>query len=239
MLFRHRAAAVLAAAVFAIATANARAAPFSAGDFITYSQESWGGNPTEPAAQLLLTRFDGLYTGELEVGAAGATGFSMAFTSAVDVLSYLPGLGSPGFLSADLVNPSTTGSGVTGGEVLALQLNVDFSDAHYLTGAAGIPFGNMVLTGLSSTQPFNGLTVRQFLAVSNSILGFVSPNPTTDDELAYLLADVNRVFSGVPSQFAQDHLRAASSQPVPEPATFSLFGIGVTIIGVRCLKRRS
>jgi hypothetical protein len=236
---RHRCLLAIAF-VFAIATSNAIAAPFQTGDFITYSQGSWGGDPaTAPAAQLVLAQFDGLYTGGLEVGVSGLAGFSMSFTGAVPLLVYLPGTGSPNVLTADLVDPTSTGTGVTGGEVVALTLNVDFSDANYLTGTAGIPFGDLVLTDLLPTQPFNGLTIRQFLAVANSILGQGSSNPTTDDEFVALLEDVNRAFaSGMPSQFAQDHL-LMPTESVPEPATLSLLGMGVAVLTIRRVKRRS
>jgi len=236
MLNRRTAIAMIAA--FVLWTASSEAAPFQIGDFVTYSQGSWGGNPaTDPAAQLLLAQFDGFYTGGLEVGVIGGAGFSMIFTSAPAALFYLPGTGTPGVLTADLVDPTSTGSGVTGGEVIALQLNVDFSDANYLTGTAGIPFGDLVLTDLAFAEEFNGLTIRQFLAVANRILGG-GVNPTTDDELAALLEDVNGAFGGgTPTLWAQNHL-VSDSQPVPEPTPLLLFGSGALGVLARMQRRK-
>ena len=72
----------------------------------------------------------------LEVGLVGAAGFSMVFFDAFSVLSYLPAVGPAAALNADLVNPTSSSSGEFGGNVLALRLNVDFSDANLLAGAA-------------------------------------------------------------------------------------------------------
>ena len=236
MINRRTAIAIIAA--FVLSIGSSEAASFQIGDFVTYSQASWGGNPaTDPAAQLLLAQFDGFYTGGLEVGVIGGAGFSMIFTSAPAALFYLPGTGTPGVLTADLVDPTSTGSGVTGGEVIALQLNVDFSDANYLTGTAGIPFGDLVLTDLAFAEEFNGLTIRQFLAVANSILGG-GVNPTTDDELAALLEDVNGAFGGgTPTLWAQNHL-VSDSQPVPEPTSLLLFGSGALGVLARMQRRK-
>jgi hypothetical protein len=49
---------------------------------------------------------------------------------------------APAPLSADLIDPSSTSSGLFGGEVLALQFNVDFSDAGLISGSAGLAFGD-------------------------------------------------------------------------------------------------
>jgi hypothetical protein len=126
---------------------------------------------------------------------------------------------------------------MTGGEVIALQLNVDFSDANYLTGTAGIPFGDLVLTDLALAEEFNGLTIRQFLAVANSILGGRA-NPTTHYELAALLDDVNGAFGGgAPTLWAQNHL-VSVSQPVPEPTSLLLFGSGALGVLARMQRRK-
>jgi hypothetical protein len=57
----------------------------------------------------------------------------MKFTTAAAVGAYLPAGGPPDSLDVDLVNPSSSNSSVFGGQVLALQINVDFS-AQNITG---------------------------------------------------------------------------------------------------------
>jgi hypothetical protein len=133
----------------------------------------------------------------------------MVFTGAGPVLDYLPASGGPGSLNADLVDPSSTSSGIFGGFVLALQFDVDFTDSGVITGSAGIPFGDLVLHDLIATPLFNGFSVQQFLGWANDALGGTVP-PYTFDDLAILIRDVTDAFEGgTPTQFAQDHLRIA------------------------------
>jgi hypothetical protein len=83
----------------------------------------------------------------LEIGVPGASGYSALFSSADAVVHYLPTTGMPAALDTDLNNPVTTSAGVFGGDDLALQLNIDFSDAGVLTGAANVPSGDLILQG--------------------------------------------------------------------------------------------
>jgi hypothetical protein len=228
--------ATLTVSLWSTLPAEAFAAPFQIGDFVTNTQESWGGTPTPGnAAQLLVDQFVGLYGGGVEVGVTGNAGFSMIFTGIAPVLNYLPSSGSPGSLNQDFIDPTSTLAGLFGGSVLALQFNVDFSDAGYLIGSAGIPLGDLVLWNLPFTPEFNELTVRQFLAIANTRLGG-GPGSATYDALAALTEDLNSAFaSGEPSAFAQDHLQVGG-QTVPEPATLSLLGFAAAAVSMRRLR---
>jgi len=76
----------------------------------------------------------------------------MTFTGALPVLAYLPEGGTAAAaLTGNLVDPTTTSSGRFGGDVTALWLNIDFSDAGVLAGASGLQFGNLRLCGLTET----------------------------------------------------------------------------------------
>jgi hypothetical protein len=156
---------------------NALASSFKDGDFTSYAQSEWGDTPnTFNAAWLLQENYNTVYastSGTLEVGIAGANGFSMVFTGAPELLSYLPDVGPIGQLNSDFHNPTTTSAGAFGGDATALVLNIDFSDAGLLPGDLGIPFGDLVLQNFSGGQltPLNGLTVRQFSAGMNGLLG--------------------------------------------------------------------
>lgn len=164
---------------------------FNDGDYCTYTQGGWGATPNgNNPASLLANNFGAVYSGGVEVGIIGAGGFSMKFTSASAVAAYLPagGPGGPSILTSDLVNPTSTSSRVFGGQVLALQINVDFSDAGVTNNATGkfgdLKFANLVagsqlkkgvevLLTLTATQAaaLNGKTVRQILADANMALG--------------------------------------------------------------------
>ena len=232
MVHRNSIGIGVAAMVFLIALgANVQAAPiFAPGDFITHSQGVWGGSPSlgTPAA-LLVANYDTVYAstaGVLQVGIPGPAGFSILFTSADDVLVYLPESGPPGPLTNDHANPSTTDSGPFGGEVTGLAINIDFSDAGVTLGALGIPFGDLVLANFSTLSALNGLTVRDFLGEVESLLGG-GPALYSIAELFAITIELNLAFAGgTVAVFAEDHLRLPAAPAVPEPTSLLLLGTG-------------
>jgi len=132
----------------------------------------------------------------------------MTFSDAASVLPYLPAIGVFAPLNSSAFNPIQTASGGFGGEVLGLQLNVDFSDAGFLPGASGIRFGDLVLENFSTLTVLNGLTVRQFLGDANTLLGGGS-SIVTIAGLDTTVGELNgSFFNGTPGAFAQQHLVA-------------------------------
>lgn len=236
---------VLAAVLGNIGSASA--GTWNPGDLTTFPQGSWGGDPgLDAGAAILVDKFDTVYGSAGGVIVGSPSGFVMVFTDAPPVLAYIPSIGPPGPLNGSVVNPDTTPSGTFGGEVLALQFNVDFSDRGLLPGSSGLRFGDLVLTGFplfSQLQPLNGLTVRQFLGVENTLLGGGSSIVTIND-LGFLPSNMNgSFFNGEPSQFAQDHL-VAPPVVIPEPSGLVLWGLGLLSIaagraapGIRGLRR--
>ena len=168
------AVAVLAVA-YAATAANDAVAVFAPGEFFAYSQDSWGANPSPVnAAGLLIPDYYNVYastSGVVEVGIHGPTGFSLLFTNPIDINAYLPALGSLGPLTSDYINPSTTTAGAFGGQLVALQLNIDFSDAGVMLGSRGLPFGELVIHDVDDCPLVNDLSVRQFLHEASNVLG--------------------------------------------------------------------
>jgi hypothetical protein len=190
------------------------------GDLISYDQSAWG-DPSTAAASNLNVNFDNVYAstlGVVEVGISGSSGFSMRFSSPTSVINYLPSVGTPAALNADVLDPTTTASGQFGGDVLALKLNVDFSDAGFLNGNVNTKFGDLVLYNFNNLPALNGLTIRQFLVVVDTLLGGGSTNyiltllneqaSYSISDLAPITVDINNAFSaGTVSTFAQQHLK--------------------------------
>ena len=192
--------AVSAFALQHLGKTGCQAVAWGDGDFVTYTPADW--------LRGILSHFGAIYFpvgGVIEVGLPGTVGFSIQFSHAGAVTTYLPALGPAAPLNFDLADPTSTSSGFFGGEVVALKLNIDFSDAGHLPGAAGIPFGDLTLCGLA-TPSLNGTAVRGFLGLANAVLGDGSVTYTAG-ELSTLAREINASFSGgIVSQFAQDHL---------------------------------
>jgi hypothetical protein len=128
------------------------------GDATTYIQDDWGSTDLslDSGAVLLVASYDTVYASNFGIVSVGSTsGSTMTFTDAPSVQNYLPATGTFGHLNGSVLNPTATVSGRFGGEVLALALNIDFADAGFLVGAAGVPFGDLLLENLSILPAFN------------------------------------------------------------------------------------
>jgi hypothetical protein len=187
----------------------------SSEQFCSVTQGGWGAPPNggNPGA-LLAAHFSTVYPSGVKVGITSGPGFYMKFTSAAAIEAYLPAGGTPAALTATVVNPTSTHAGVFGGQVLALQLNVDFANA----GFNGNPIGSLVYTDPSS--PLNGKTLSQILAIENIALGGgnVSSYGVTLNDLETLADNINQGFDGcVTDGWAASHLVPATTGFTPPP----------------------
>ena len=129
----------------------------------------------------------------------------MRFTSAAFVERYLPAGSTPNKLDGSYTNPSTTASGVYGGQVLALQLNVDFNNAGVIDGTDGSIAGlRLCNTGTS----LDGESVSEILGAANVALGGGSrPTGYTYSSLNDLVTHLNEAFDNCNvSTWALQHL---------------------------------
>lgn len=188
-------------------TAGAPGCEWLSGDMLTFAQADWGGASTV-AVSLLTSDFNTVYASSFGVAAVGlpSPGFSMSFTDANAVIAYLPAVGPLGPLDADLSDPTTTASGQFGGDVVALQLNVDFADVGFLHGTSSVKLGDLTLCGLSTLSLLNGTTVRQVLASVNSLLGGGGATYSITDMDPIAIAISSAFLGRAPSTFAQQHL---------------------------------
>jgi hypothetical protein len=208
--------------------------PFVTGEFCTYSEAHWShtcgekheaagsaavaalGRPVEAgcngegnqAHNILTDNFSTVYntSSGVQIGLPCSNDtFDMAFTSPSAIESYLPAGGQPGILNACLNDPSSSHSGSLGGEVLALELNVDFSAAGITEGSGG-PLGSLNLCG--SGTSLDGMSIGQILAAANKALGNGGmPAGFNAISLRNLLHQLNESFDSChPHGFAQRHL---------------------------------
>ncbi|HEV8038277.1 MAG TPA: PEP-CTERM sorting domain-containing protein [Bryobacteraceae bacterium] len=209
------------------------------GDETTYNQGVWGAPPDNVGAVLLAADFDTVYAATGGVIVGSLSGFTMVFIDVDSVLVYQPSVGPYAPLNSSVLDPVTTSSGAFGGDVLALEFNVDFSDAGFLPATSGIPFGNLLLEGFSTLPQLDGLTVRQFLGDMNTLLGGGSTIVSIDD-LGTIVNELNSSFSsGTPNQFAQDHLVApAVVTPTPEPSSLAVLIAGLLGLAATAHRKR-
>jgi hypothetical protein len=172
----------------------------------TFTQGGWGASPNgHNPAMLLADNFATVYPSGVEVGIPGGGGFSMIFNSSTAVMNYLPAGGPPSILNADLIDPLSSSSGVFGGQVLALQINIDFA-------AAGLPHDDdqdiSVLTLCNTGTSLDGLTLAQILAVANTVLGGGAlPAGFTASTLNDMITDINESFDNCnPTGWTQEHI---------------------------------
>ena len=144
----------------ASATVHVTVTQLQSAPFTTFTQGGWGAPPSgnNPGA-LLLANFGNVYPG----GAVTIGGTrTLTFTSARAIEVFLPQGGTAAALRFSATNP-TGKLTVLAGQVLALRLSVDFSNAGILRG--GLANLEMVSGTLA------GYTVGQILALANAVLG--------------------------------------------------------------------
>ena len=227
----------------------ARAGTFATNDFVSYGEGSYANDPT---AELLLSdHFGDVYNGspafELTVGGTTPGSFYISFDGAAGVQTYLPSSGPPGALTGTMLDPTTTASGLFGGDVTALALDIDFNAKGYL-GNSTTRFGDLVLTGFTgSLSGLDGMSVSGFLALSELALGGAAT--------AYSYSDLDNVTSSISTafydgnahDFATDHLdfpQVSNPQlpilsPTPLPSSILLFGSGIAGFGALRRRRRN
>jgi hypothetical protein len=136
-------------------------APCSTAGYTTYSQGGWGAPPSgSNPGSLLMNNFSTVYpSGWMLIGGHK----SLKFTSASAIATFLPAGGTSQVLTSNRTNPTSSEAGVFAGQVLALQLAVDFSAA----GVTKSGLGTLIM----QSGPFAGQTVNEILGVANAVLG--------------------------------------------------------------------
>jgi hypothetical protein len=133
--------------------------------YCTFLQSEWTHNPGNTTLTALMSDL-----GSETIGTGGP--YTATWDSAGAIGAYLPAGGSDNALNASLLDPTSTSAGHIGGEVLALQLNVDLgthSPPVTVSGNSVFDFGSLLICG-TGTQ-FDGETVDALLAAANLAVG--------------------------------------------------------------------
>jgi hypothetical protein len=133
----------------------------TAGVYTTYTQGGWGASPSGNNPGMVLAKnFSTVYpAGSLTIGGT----YKLTFTSAGAIANFLPQGGSAGALTGSAINSGSSNAGVFAGQVLALQLSVDFSNK-------GITHTGLAALTVTSGA-MKGYTVAQVLAIANAVIG--------------------------------------------------------------------
>lgn len=138
-------------------------------DLATFTQGGWGSEPEgKNPGSLLHANFGNVYPNGLYIGG----NFKLTFTTAQAITNFLPQGGKSSTLAGNAQNPTTSAAGVFAGQVLALKLNVDFSNAGVTS--PGLGSQNIISSpkdGLPNPGALAGYTVAEVLAIANSVLG--------------------------------------------------------------------
>ncbi len=164
--------------------------PWGIGDMLTFGQVGWESDQFE----LLNHDFDTVESHGLTVG--DPAGYHLTFTSFEALNDFLTTSGPAEALTGSFVNPAgnTAGTGaLLSGDVIALQLDVDYYDAGLIPTNAGLNFGNLTLCDVPGFPLLTGDTVRQFLAIANAGLAG-EPTGYTPAELDTLTSDLGVSF---------------------------------------------
>jgi uncharacterized repeat protein (TIGR01451 family) len=153
--------------------------------YTTYTQSGWGAKPSgNNAGKRLAEHFAQVYPNGVVIG--GTKTIKLTSASAVD--AFLPQGGTPAKLTQDYINPTSPISALAG-QVLALRLNVDFSDAGLTT------MGFATLTVVEGELA--GMTVNDVLALGSSVLGGGAlPSGLKLSDLTKILTLINSNFDG-------------------------------------------
>ncbi len=159
----------------------------------TQTQGGWGQNCNGNNNGCLRdANFVAVFPAGLTVGG----NFTIHFSTSAAVNAFLPAGSTPGVLSANYNNPTSTTAGVFAGQVTALAVSLGFS-------SAGVPsfcnLGSLYYLSVFpySPNPFVGMTVNELFALANQVLGGnlgALPNGTTVSDLNDVISSINENF---------------------------------------------
>ncbi len=167
------------------------AVPCDLTGFLTYSQGGWGSpaHGNNPGA-VRDAYFSLVFPTGLVVG--DPSNFTIHFSSASAIQSFLPAGGSDNPLTQNLTDPANSnGIGNWAGQIVAAEMNLGYDEAGYL----GNGFADLKdLKYISG--PFAGMTIEDFLIIANTALGGGSTSGYSYNQIGYAAEQINLAFDG-------------------------------------------
>jgi hypothetical protein len=160
--------------------------PPDCGEHRTVTQGGWGAVPNgNNPGQYLADHFSTCFSSGVTIGCAG--GHTLTMTTAQAITDYLPTGSTAAVLDQDWTN--TGPDNVLAGQVLTLALTLGFDQCDPNFSSSTVWLGDMIIT----TGTFAGMTVSEFLALANDVLGGCSD--------AYTPAQINEAATAINENF--------------------------------------
>jgi hypothetical protein len=215
-------AGLIAACAACLANLPARAASYAPGLFESYTPDLWSSPTTPEGGTLLENDFDFelaypypyiLILGDPALVPTHHTIIFDGGEALIPFMAYANGGPNGPLTNVEILDPTSSSGGDLAQDVVALLLDVSYSDAGLLGHPIGVAFGDLVITGLIGEYAFlNGHSVRDFAETANLALAGQSL-PLSYDDLASMVYRVAGSFIVLPdyslhyvSDFADAHL---------------------------------
>jgi len=165
------------------------AVPCDLSGFLTYSQGGWGApaHGNNPGA-VRDAYFAAVFPTGLDVG--DPSNYTIHFSGALAVETFLPGGGPDNPLSQNLIDPvNSNGIGNWAGQIVAAEMNVGYNEAGYL-GNGFTDLKNLIYIA----GPFAGMTIEDVLIIANTALGGGSTSGYSYNQIGYAAEQINLAF---------------------------------------------
>jgi len=167
------------------------AIPCDLSGFLTYSQGGWGApaHGNNPGA-VRDAYFAAVFPTGLDVG--DPSNYTIHFSDASAVETFLPGGGPDNPLSQNLIDPvNSNGIGNWAAQIVAAAMNVGYNEAGYLGN------GYTDLKNLKYIAgPFAGMTIEDVMVIANTALGGGSTSGYSYNQIGYAAEQINLAFDG-------------------------------------------
>ena len=158
------------------------------GQLTTYTQGGYGNdNGNGAGTKYMIANFAGAFPNGVTIGCT--TGYTLKMTNSGSIQTYLPTGSTASALTQNWVDDGP--DNILAGQILTLALSIGFDNYDPNFGAAQIHLQDMII----GSGDFQGMTVGQFLAIANDVLGGCS-NAYTPVQVNETANNINNNYDG-------------------------------------------